>query len=185
MSEPAGPGSAPGQPSGETYDICLLLEQTLSHVDAEQVTMLHQDWADPVHYHVLLPAVDAGGQMEATLATLGTAEVMAAAPIPVLEEDAQRAQAEATELSARQVADSVAVLQDLGASADGEVVLGDPVERLGGTVRDRGTAEVIIITRAHLIAETFHTDWTHRARKILGVPLLHMLAHRDHDAPEH
>lgn len=178
MTEPAADG-------GERYDVCLLLEQTLSRVDAEQVTALHEDWADPVHYHVLLPAVDAGGQMEATLATLGTSEVMAAAPIEVLEEDAQRAQAEANELTARQVEDSVAALRERGADADGEVVTGDPVTSLVAVTRERGTAEVIIITRAHLIAETFHTDWTHRARKVLGVPILHMLGHHDHGSPEH
>jgi hypothetical protein len=47
-------------------------------------------------------------------------------------------------------------------------------------VAERGSAEVIILTRAHLMAELFHTDWTHQARKRLGVPLLHMLEHRDH-----
>jgi hypothetical protein len=161
------------------YDICLLVEQSLSHVDAEEVTRLHQDWAFPVHYHVLMPAVDAGAHVEAALATLGTAEVMAAAPIDVLEADAQRAQEESAQRSAGQVAESVQVLAGLGVTADGEVVVGDPVERLTAAVAERGSDEVIIITRAHLLAETFHTDWTHRARKVLGVPILHLLSHRD------
>jgi hypothetical protein len=162
-----------------SYDICLLVEQPLSHVDAQQVTQLHQEWAFPVHYHVLMPAVDAGAHVEAALATLGTAEVMAAAPLEVLEADAQRAQEESARRSEAQVAESVQVLADLGASADGEVVDGDPVQRLTAAVAERGSDEVIIITRAHLLAETFHTDWTHRARKVLGVPILHLLGHHD------
>jgi hypothetical protein len=162
-----------------SYDICLLVEQPLSHVDAEQVTQLHQDWAFPVHYHVLMPAVDAGAHVEAALATLGTAEVMAAVPLEVREADAQQAQEESAQLSQAQVDESVQVLAGLGASADGEVVSGDPVERLTAAVAERGSDEVIIITRAHLLAETFHTDWTHRARKVLGVPILHLLGHHD------
>ena len=60
-----------------------------------------------------------------------------------------------------------------------EIVTGDPVDRLARAVEERGSDEVIILTRPHLVAELFHTDWTHQARRRLGVPLLHMLAHRD------
>jgi hypothetical protein len=164
---------------GETYDICLLLEQPLSHVDAQQIVALHETWADPVHYHVMLPLDDAAAHIEAALGTLAAGDVMAATPLSVLEEDAERARQESVELSNRSCEECVATLHELGASADAEVVPGDPVESLARAVHERHSAEVIILTRPHLVAELFHTDWTHQARRRLGVPLLHMLSHRD------
>ncbi len=165
--------------TNDTYDICLLLEQPLSHVDAQQVVALHETWTDPVHYHVLMPLDDAAAHIETALGTLAAGDVMAAAPLAVLEEDAERAHEMSVEITQRSCTESVATLQELGADADFEIVTGDPVERLTHAVETRGSSEVIILTRAHLVAEMFHTDWTHKARKRLGVPLLHMLEHRD------
>lgn len=166
-------------PDGEVYDICVLVEQPLSHVDAAQIVALHDSWTDPVHYHVLIPLEDAAAHIEAALGTLAAGDVMAATPLSVLEEDADRARAEAVELSESACNECVATLQELGVSADGEVVAGDPVERLTARVESRSSDEVIILTRPHLVAEMFHTDWTHQARRHLGVPVLHMLAHKD------
>ena len=42
-------------------------------------------------------------------------------------------------------------------------------------------AEAIILTRKHVIAEFFHVDWTSRARRKLGVPILHLLEHENFD----
>ena len=165
--------------ASEVYDVCLLVEQPLSHVDAQQVTALHETWTDPVHYHVVLPLEDAAAHIEAALGTIAAGDVMAATPLSVLEEDAERAREEAVELSEQGCDQCVETLRELGASADGEVVAGDPVERLTHVVNKRGSAEVIILTRAHLVAEMFHTDWTHQARRRLGVPILHLLAQRD------
>jgi hypothetical protein len=165
--------------AAEVYDVCLLVEQPLSHVDAQQVVALHESWTDPVHYHVLLPLEDAAAHIEAALGTIAAGDVMAATPLSVLEEDAERARMEAVELSEQGCDECVQTLTELGASADGEVVAGDPVERLSHIVTARSSAEVIILTRPHLVAELFHTDWTHQARRRLGVPVLHLLAHRD------
>jgi hypothetical protein len=167
----------------ETYDICLLLERPLSRVDAEQIVALHEDWPDPVHYHLLMPMLDAAARIESALGTLGAGEVMAATPLSVLEDDAERAREEAALLSNQNCAQSVATLEAFGASADAEVVVDDPVDRLAATVDERDSREVIILTRAHLVAEMFHTDWTHQARRRLGVPVLHLLAHRDPHRP--
>lgn len=166
-------------PDGEVYDICVLVEQPLSHVDAAQIVALHESWTDPVHYHVLIPLEDAAAHIEAALGTLAAGDVMAATPLSVLEEDADRARAEAVELSESACNECVDTLQELGVSADGEVVAGDAVERLTARVESRSSDEVIILTRPHLVAEMFHTDWTHQARRHLGVPVLHMLAHKD------
>ena len=156
----------PGAASAETYDICLLLEQALSR-------------EDPVHYHVLMPLEDAAAHIEAALGTLAAGDAMAATPLSVLEEDAERAREEAVELSDRNCAACVATLGEMGAESDAEVIVGDPVDRLAQAVRERGSREVIILTRAHLVADLFHTDWAHQARRKLGVPVLHLLAHRD------
>lgn len=166
-------------PSAEVYDICLLLEQPLSRVDAEQIVALHDTWEDPVFYHVLMPLEDAAAHIEAALGTLAAGDVMAATPLSVLEEDAERAREEAVELSDRNCAACVATLAEMGAESDAEVVVGDPVDRLARAVQTRGSREVIVLTRGHLVAELFHTDWTHQARRRLGVPVLHLLAHRD------
>ena len=165
--------------AADAYDICLLLEQPLSHVDAQQIVALHETWTDPVHYHVLMPMEDAAAHIEAALGTLAAGDVMAAMPLTIMEEDVEQARAEAVEMTERSCAESVATLAELGASADAEVVAGDPVEQLTRAVSRRGSDEVIILTRAHLLAELFRTDWTHQARRRLGVPVLHMLEHRD------
>lgn len=161
------------------YDICLLLEQPLSHVDAQQIVELHETWTDPVHYHVMIPLDDAAAHIETALGTLAAGDAMAAVPLSVLEEDAERAHEQSVEITDHACAESVAALHELGADADFEIVTGDPVDRLARAVEERGSDEVIILTRPHLVAELFHTDWTHQARRRLGVPLLHMLAHRD------
>jgi peptide chain release factor 2 len=41
--------------------------------------------------------------------------------------------------------------------------------------------EAIILTRSHVVAEFFHIDWTSRARRKLGVPVLHLLEHENFD----
>jgi len=60
-------------------------------------------------------------------------------------------------------------------------VSADPVEALGAKVGEVHAAEVIILTRKHVIAEFFHLDWTSRARRKLGVPILHLLEHENFD----
>lgn len=171
--------SGSSAPAAGTYDICLLIEQPLSHVDAQQIVALHETWEEPVNYHVLLPLDDAAANIEAALGTLAAGDVMAATPLSVLEEDAERAHEQAMDLTEQRCSESTATLRELGANADFEVITGDPVERLARAVERRQSAEVIILTRAHLVAELFRTDWTHQARRRLGVPVLHMLAHHD------
>ena len=41
--------------------------------------------------------------------------------------------------------------------------------------------EAIILTRPHVVAEFFHLDWTSKARRRLGVPILHLLEHESFD----
>ena len=53
-----------------------------------------------------------------------------------------------------------------------------PVARADAEV---SAAEVIILTQPHVVAEFFHVDWTSKARRKLGVPVLHLLEHENFD----
>ena len=63
----------------------------------------------------------------------------------------------------------------------GEVVSAEPIEALSAKVSEVEAAEAIILTRKHVIAEFFHVDWTSRARRKIGVPILHLLEHENFD----
>ena len=52
---------------------------------------------------------------------------------------------------------------------------GAPVDALIQAVTELGGGEAIILTRPHVVAEFFHVDWASRARRKLGVPVLHLL----------
>lgn len=159
-------------------DVVVLVEQPVSHVDARQVVGLHSG-GPPRHYHVLIPVEDASVRVEATIGTLATSEVLGTSSLYFGEEDLDRIRREVVESSRRAVAESVAAFRDAGASADGEVAVEDPLDRLCAAVRERGSREVVVLTRPHLVAELLHVDWTSKARKRLDVPCVHLLAHGD------
>ena len=49
------------------------------------------------------------------------------------------------------------------------------LDALAKSVVQHQAAEVIVLTRPHLVSEFFHVDWTSKARRRLGVPLLHLV----------
>ena len=65
--------------------------------------------------------------------------------------------------------------------AFGDPVTNDPIRALVTKVSDVDAREVIILTRPHVVSEFFHADWTSRARRKLGVPVLHLLEHENFD----
>ncbi len=67
------------------------------------------------------------------------------------------------------------------ADADGEVVDDDPIDALAAMVARVDGREAIILTRPHVVSEFFHLDWTSRARRSIGVPVLHLLEHENFD----
>jgi hypothetical protein len=159
------------------YDVVLLIEQALSRLDAEQITSLHSGIEEPVSYHILLPVEDASGRVEATLGTLAAGEVLAASALVGDEKDLAALQKEIVDTSREAMATSLAALTSRGVEAAGEVTTKDPVRALIATVQAHDARETIILTRPHLVAEFFHVDWTSRARRKLGVPVLHLLEH--------
>ena len=52
---------------------------------------------------------------------------------------------------------------------------------LAALVTSVDAREAIILTRPHVVAEFFHVDWTSRARRKLGVPVLHLIEHESFD----
>jgi hypothetical protein len=163
------------------YDVLVLVEQPVTNWDARQIAALHHDSPEPVHYHVVMPIEDAASRVEATVGSLATSEVMGTAAMYLDETDLERLDRELRESGDRALAASVTAFQRVGADADGELTADDPLDRLATLVRTRGAAEVVILTRPHLVAEFLHVDWTNRARRKLSVPVLHLLAQEEPD----
>jgi hypothetical protein len=166
------------------YTVVVLAEQALSAGDAQEVVSLHEAIEEPRHYHVVIPCEDAAAGVEATLGTLGASDVLAPAAaygVPP-EVDVEQLQHEINEHAEREVEASVAALQALGHSADGKYSCGDAVDVLESSVQALNADEVIVMTRPHVIAEFLHLDWSSRARRRLGVPVLHLIEHEPLDA---
>jgi hypothetical protein len=80
----------------------------------------------------------------------------------------------------RALAASMSALSAAGAAAGTATVVEEaPVDALVKKVKEVDGREAIILTRPHLVAEFFHVDWTSRARRHIGVPVLHLLEHTE------
>ena len=165
----------------ETYDVVLLVEQTLSAADARQVRSLHESLEQPVTYHVLVPMEDAAARVEAAMGTLGAGELTVSPALVMDEGDLAEVRRDCEDRSKRDLAQTLATLTEAGADAEGQVISDPPIEALATAVLDTGAQEAIILTRPHVVAEFFHVDWTSKARRKLGVPVLHLLEHENFD----
>ena len=165
----------------ETYDVVLLVEQPLSRQDAVRVRGLHADVADPVRYHVMLPVEDAAAQVESALGSIAASEVLASPAMVMDSDNVEAMQRELLDQAREDVTACIDRLTDAGADVLGEVVTADPIDALITKVSEVDAAEVIVLTRSHVVSEFFHLDWTSRARRKLGVPVLHLLEHENFD----
>lgn len=161
----------------ETYDVVLLCEQALSEEDARQVFSLHEqlETDQQVKYHVLLPVEDAAARVEAAMGSLAAGEVMSSPAMTIGEVDLAEVRKECLERSEQDLAATLTRLGDAGAVADGKVIHEHPVDALVEAVATLDGREAIILTRPHVVSEFFHLDWTSRARRKIGVPVLHLL----------
>ena len=162
------------------YPVVLLVEQALSELDARQVRGLHEDIDEPVRYHVLLPVEDAAYRVETAMGTLGSGE-MVNPGLGVDEAEIQEMQAEILASSRAALQATVKALEAAGGAAVGDLLTADPVDGLISKVLETDAREAIILTRPHVVSEFFHLDWTSRARRKLGVPVLHLLEHETFD----
>jgi hypothetical protein len=164
-----------------TYDVVLLVERALTSTDAEQVRSLHEDIEDHVRYHVLLPLEDAAARIESAMGSLAAGEVMSSPAMAMSEVDLDAVRKDCQDRSTRDLATTLEVLRAVGADVEGSVVSAPPIDALADAVAEHDGREAIILTRPHVVAEFFHLDWTSRARRKIGVPVLHLLEHETFD----
>ena len=164
-----------------TYDVVLLVEQALSALDARQVRSLHDEIDEHVRYHVLQPVDDAAERIEGAMGALATGDALAGPPLAMDPDDVDELQHELLQAARDELGRSLQALHAAGADAIGDIVTDEPVHALVDKVKQVGGAEVIVLTRPHVVAEFFHMDWSSRARRKLGVPVLHLLEHETFD----
>jgi len=157
------------------YDVVILLEREMDASDAAEVVGLRDQSAEPTRYWVILPVDDAAARVEASLGTISANEPFGAAPVLLPDLDLDAVRKEIIESSRTALDHSLKRLREAGGHADGETTNIDPVDALAKAVVQHQAAEVIVATRPHLVSEFFHVDWTSKARRRLGVPLLHLV----------
>jgi hypothetical protein len=163
------------------YDVILLIEQPFTSTDAANVRSLHEDIEDPVRYHVMLPVEDASSRVESAMGSLATGEVLATPPVAINDADMEGLRRELLDTCRAGVDATIKVIEAAGGRAVGDPVTNDPIRALIDKVAEIDAREVIILTRPHVVSEFFHVDWTSRARRRLGVPVLHLLEHENFD----
>ncbi len=167
----------------ETYTVVLLVEQALSAADAAQVRSLHDELREEdqeVRYHVVLPVEDAAARLEAAMGAV-SGDTMTAPRVPLDPDAVETVREESERQSSQELQATLEALRAADATADGKVVDGDPIEELAAAVAEVDGREAIILTRSHVVSEFFHLDWTSRARRKIGVPVLHLLEHENFD----
>jgi hypothetical protein len=170
--------------SEPTYNVVLLVEQPLSDQDARQVRGLHEEMeteGEHVRYHLLLPVEDAAARVESAMGSLAASEVLASPALVMDESDLEDIQHELLEGARNQLSQCLDRLTDTGADAVGDIVSVDPIDALAAKVKSVDGREAIILTQPHVVSEFFHMDWTSRARRKIGVPVLHLLEHESFD----
>lgn len=171
------PSGGPGQ----GYAVVLLVEQALTAHDAAQVHSLHEALEEPVTYHVLLPLEDAAARIESAMGSLTAGDMLATPTMPMGEVDLDAVRKDCEERSSAELATTIEALRASGATAIGEIVTDPPIDALAAKVAAVDGREAIILTRPHVVAEFFHLDWTSKARRRIGVPILHLLEHETFD----
>jgi hypothetical protein len=118
--------------------------------------------------------------VEAALGAV-SADTLTAPRVPLDPDAVETVRQESRRTSSQDLEATLAALRGAGATADGTVVDTDPIDALATAVADLDGREAIILTRPHVVAEFFHVDWTSRARRKIGVPVLHLLEHETFD----
>jgi hypothetical protein len=164
------------------YHVVLLVEQELGTADAAQVRALHDEIEDRVVYHVLIPLEDAAARIEASMGSLSAGEMLASPAMTMRDVDLDAVRKDCQDRSDRELKATVAALEATGATIGSKTVIGaPPIDALSAKVTEVDGREAIILTRPHVVAEFFHLDWTSRARRKIGVPVLHLLEHENFD----
>lgn len=158
------------------YDVVLLVEDELTEPDALRVVELHREALDGLRYHLILPCDNLAASIEA-----GMANLYAMGPADQQVELAAEAQRTVDEQAASSLERSIHRLTALGRQADGNITHERPIDAVRELVQRVDGQLVVILTRPHVLAEFFHTDWPAQARRHLGVPVVHLI--EQHDGP--
>jgi nucleotide-binding universal stress UspA family protein len=152
----------------------LLTEKALSAHDVQRLAHLHDP--DPVRFHVVVPSHDDRSELAEAVDDVSRADFADA----LRDEDAGRSPAEQQSAAQREVGTSVAALRAAGvAEVDGEVVGGNPVDRIVQLARELDADEVVVLTEPHLLADLTRRDWATRLRHALDLPVLHVVLGTD------
>ena len=155
------------------YEVNVVVERPLSRVDAELVTGLHDEGAESVHIHVVVPEHAHARPVEAVLHDVAMSQgliVPGDSPAPPDDEH----HVEALDV----LGETLRRLRAAGAHADGEIAApGTTLEVLEERVGKGIVDEVVVMTRPHLVRETLHRDLASMCRKRLGVPVLRLFPH--------
>jgi hypothetical protein len=157
------------------YDIVVLVEQAVTDWDARQITALHHDPPEPVHHHVLMPVEDAASRSRPPSAAGGQRVVGTAA----LSRRVRPRRVQGGPRGQRERAGVVDRRLRRAAEASGELTAIDPLT--GSPPRRQRQSAWWSSSPAHIVADLLHVDWTHRARRKLKVPVLHLLAQEEPD----
>jgi hypothetical protein len=164
------------------YTVVILAEQAMSDADAAEVVSLHESIEDSRRYVVLIPCEDAAQRVEAALSSLAASDVLASPPDLGSDVDLSETQNALDAEADDAVTASVRAIRAHGVAADGRFSRQDPVDELVRIVASQHGDEVIVMTRPHVIADFLHLDWASKARRRLGVPLVHLMEHEPLDA---
>jgi hypothetical protein len=69
--------------------------------------------------------------------------------------------------------ESLAEARGAGLTADGQVAPGDPIAALVQAIDSTKAQAAVFVTAPHLVAGALHEDWSAKARRALGVPVIH------------
>lgn len=133
-------------PSDDSFDVAVLLENELTGTSARRMTELYQMKSIPCRYHLVRPLGDISAR---TVAARQEAE--------------------------RLVRKSVERMEALQASASGIVVDDEPIEALLDAVTTTDSQEIVVVTRPHRLATLFHRDLASRIRPRVDLPMVHLV----------
>jgi len=171
--------TTPGHEMPAPADLVLVLtEAALTADDVQHLLDIYRDpdgdgIADPVAFHVLVPADTERHLLASLVNHLGAGELREAwHDLTHGRKDPRAAQTTAAE----QLAGSLGRLAAAGYPSTGAVIEDNPLPALRQAVAAGGGREVVAITYPHPFEDTFHSDWASRAREALSVPVLHLYA---------
>jgi hypothetical protein len=147
-------------------NIVVLVDTALDSSDVSQIVGLY---GTGTGVELLVPASDSEPRLRAAMDHLVLGELSDAwATLKGHDPDAASLASAATILR-----ESLAELRSVGLRADGQVIPGDPIAALVQTIAATKATAVVFVTRPHLVGDALHEDWSSKALRALGVPVIH------------